>query len=269
MPLPPPDSNAIQDDQQAIAAAKAAAGTGHPVPRDIAMNSGGMASTGGSSGFMATYPGPTGADLKQARMAAGNNMANAGAGSGYGTDMAANAGGGGGYGSSVGSGMPGSGGYGAGMASGAGGYGAGMGGTGGHGSAGMAGAGGYGSLMGGAGGHGSAGMASGGGRGMVAGGGDGSVMTGNDPKEAPMYCYAQGPLLPDSLLPKPRREVSQVDVGNISCEEVVGYLMGLNRFYDRKCSRMGDKCPNKYKYAVSWYGKVGHQIMAKCDIAAL
>lgn len=229
LPLPPPDSNAMQEDQQAIAAAMAAAGTGPPVPRDVAANSVGMA-------------GPNGIGQDGTGKAAGSNMAGA---SGFGAGMA-----GSGYGSS---GMAGSGMAGSGMA-------------GGYGSPGMGGSGGYGPGMAGgvAGGHGAAGF----GGGMAGGGGFGSGKMDNEVTAAPKYCYAQGPLLPESLLPKPKQDGEQIDVGNISCEEVIGYLMGLNRFYDRKCSRMGNKCPYKYKYAVSWYGVVGHQIMAKCNTAA-
>lgn len=96
---------------------------------------------------------------------------------------------------------------------------------------------------------------------------DGSgAMTTNAVNQKQMFCYAHGPLLPEYMLPKPKQEAPMLDAGEISCEEVVGYIMGLNRFYDRKCSRMGSTCPFKYQYAVSWFGKVGHMIMAKCNI---
>lgn len=90
--------------------------------------------------------------------------------------------------------------------------------------------------------------------------------TPNDVRTQPTrYCYAHGPLLPTSLLPKPRKE-SYVDIGSVSCEEVVGYLMGLNRWYDRKCSNMGPECPDKYRFAASWFISAVNKIKQSCSL---
>uniref|UniRef100_A0A023EJQ5 Uncharacterized protein n=1 Tax=Aedes albopictus TaxID=7160 RepID=A0A023EJQ5_AEDAL len=92
-----------------------------------------------------------------------------------------------------------------------------------------------------------------------------TATTTNDARSEIRYCYANGPLLPSSLLPKPRVE-THIDVGSVSCEEIVGYLMGLNRWYDRKCGTMGPECPHKFRYAVGWFSAAVKQIKGKCNL---
>ncbi|XP_055536038.1 uncharacterized protein LOC129724837 isoform X2 [Wyeomyia smithii] len=82
----------------------------------------------------------------------------------------------------------------------------------------------------------------------------------------PPACYAHGPLLTPSLLPKPPRP-DVTSVGSIGCDEVIGYMMGLQRFYDRKCQRMGDKCPANYQYAINWFNAVVNDMATRCNAA--
>ncbi|XP_062558455.1 uncharacterized protein LOC134223317 [Armigeres subalbatus] len=82
----------------------------------------------------------------------------------------------------------------------------------------------------------------------------------------PRYCYSHGPLLPNSLLPKANKGASSIDVGTVSCEETVGYLLGMNRWYDRKCSNMGTECPSKIRYAVGWFIAAANMVKSRCNL---
>ncbi|XP_058831884.1 uncharacterized protein LOC131690266 [Topomyia yanbarensis] len=86
------------------------------------------------------------------------------------------------------------------------------------------------------------------------------------PGFVPGACYVHGPLLASSLLPKPT-PMPSLDVGEIGCDEVVGYFLALYRYYDRKCQRIGAKCPYKYQYAAAWFDKVAADMASRCNAA--
>lgn len=54
----------------------------------------------------------------------------------------------------------------------------------------------------------------------------------------------------------------------LECWEIVGYLKGLHRFYDRKCTRMGKRCPGNYPYAIQWFEQASNMLDGACGCIA-
>lgn len=77
-------------------------------------------------------------------------------------------------------------------------------------------------------------------------------------------CYSRGPVLATAVLPTPR---SYGAAGSIvvSCEEMTGYILALNRFYERRCVRMRQECPQELQYAITWFATVGTDLAIQCD----
>lgn len=56
----------------------------------------------------------------------------------------------------------------------------------------------------------------------------------------------------------------QMPIGKIDCGEVVAYLRASSRYYNRKCSRMGDECRDKDIYPVKWFDQVVQMMTQVC-----
>ncbi|XP_055591684.1 uncharacterized protein LOC129743627 [Uranotaenia lowii] len=77
-------------------------------------------------------------------------------------------------------------------------------------------------------------------------------------------CYSDGPLLPKYMMTSASEQAERSKVGTVSCTEVVGYMKGLGRYYERKCVRKGPACEVELQYAVNWFKKVTSAMATEC-----